>query len=140
VAKHAVTNRYLAINGTAISDHCSAIEISDTADDVEVTSFSGSGYKEFVPAMKDAEITASIFADFAAASVNAMLQPLYQSGGTFSVEVRDDQSAVSATNPKATMTARLYQYAPISGAVGDAVSFDVTFRNAGTAGLVWGTT
>jgi hypothetical protein len=37
------------------------------------------------------------------------------------------------------MTARLFSYSPIAGAVGDASTTSLTFRNAGTAGLVRGT-
>ena len=132
-------NAYLAINGTAISDHCSSLTLEDSAEEIDFTAFSSSGYREFGQGLKDATVTATLFADFAASSVHAMLQPLYQSGGTFSVEVRPDAGAVSATNPKATMTARIYSYSGIAGAVGEAATFDAAFRNAGTAGLVWAT-
>jgi hypothetical protein len=37
------------------------------------------------------------------------------------------------------MTAKLYSYSGIAGGIGDASTFDASFRNAGTAGLVWGT-
>jgi hypothetical protein len=139
MSKYVMRDAYIAINGTAFSDHASSIELEDTADEVEFTSFSSSSYREFGQGLKDATITATFFADFASASIHAALQPLYASGGTFSVEIRPTSSAVSATNPKATMTARLYSYSGIAGAVGDAATFDASFRNAGTAGLVWGT-
>jgi hypothetical protein len=35
------------------------------------------------------------------------------------------------------MVARLYAYSGIGGAVGEAATFEATFRNAGTAGVVW---
>ena len=133
-------NGYLAVNGTSLSDHCEGIEIEDAAEEIDFTSFSANGYREIGPGLKDATVTATFFQDFAAANVHAILQPLYASGGTFALEVRADNSTVSATNPKATMTARMYSYAGISGAVGDALTMDVSFRNGGTAGLVWGTT
>jgi hypothetical protein len=144
MAKHAALTRYIDINGTAFSDHCRSIEITDEADNVEVTSFSGSGYKEYVSAFKDATIQCDIFADYGAtsfggsANLHAALQALYASGGTFTVTVREDSTtAVSATNPKATMTAKLYAYSPMQGAVGDAAVYTAALRNAGTAGLVW---
>ena len=134
-----MTNAYLAINGTAISDHASSLALEDTAEEIDFTAFSSAGYREFGQGLKDATITATLFSDFAASSVHAILQPLYLSGGTFGVEVRPVNTTVSATNPKATMTARLYSYSGISGAVGEAATFEASFRNAGTAGLVWGT-
>ena len=134
-----MTNAYLAINGTAISDHASSLTLEDSAEEIDFTAFSSNGYREFGQGLKDATITATLFADFAAASTHAILQPLYASGGTFAVEVRPVNIAVSATNPKATMTARIYSYSGIAGGVGEAATFDASFRNAGTAGLVWGT-
>lgn len=140
MAKYVMKDAYLAINGTAFSDHASNLTLEDSADEIDFTAFSPNGYKEYGQGLKDATITATFFADFAAASVHAALQPLYSAGGTFSVEIRPTSAAVSSTNPKATMTARLYAYSGIAGAVGEAATFDAAFRNAGTAGLVWGTT
>jgi hypothetical protein len=37
------------------------------------------------------------------------------------------------------MTGRLFSYSPLQGAVGDANTTSVTINNAGTAGLVRGT-
>jgi hypothetical protein len=141
MGKYVHRNAYIAINGTALSDHANSLTIEDSADEIDFTAFSPNGYKEYGQGLKDATISVTFFQDFAANSVHAILQPLYSSGGTFLVEVRPDATAaVSATNPKATMTARLYSYAGFGGAVGDASTFDASFRNGGTAGLVWGTT
>lgn len=139
MAKYVHKDAYIAVNGTALSDHASSLTIEDSADEVDFTAFSTAGYREIGPGLKDATVSVTFFQDFAANSVHAILQPLYQSGGTFALEVRPTSSAVSATNPKATMTARLFSYAGFGGAVGDASTFEASFRNAGTAGLVWGT-
>lgn len=139
MAKHVATDRYIAINGTAYSDHFRSIEINDQADKIDFTGFSSAGYKQYGPGLKDAAVTGEVFSDFAASQVNAVLQTYYSNGGTFTLEVRPTSAAVSATNPKATMTASLYSYSGIAGAVGDAATFSVEFANAGTAGLVWGT-
>ena len=139
MAKFVLTDAYVAVNGTAISDHLSSVSIETSADEVEFTSFGTSGWREFGAGLKDATITAEAFQDFAASSLDAILYPLYSTGGTFGLEVRPTSSAVSSTNPKYTMTARLLTYSPIAGAVGDASTTPLSFRNAGTAGLVRGT-
>jgi hypothetical protein len=136
MAKHVLTDCYVAINGTAISDHTSSVTLEDSADEVEFTSFSSSAYREFGQGLKDANVTISVFQDYAASSIDAIFEPLYRTGGTFGLEVRPTSAAVSATNPKYTMVSRLYSYSPISGAVGDANQNDISIRNAGTAGLV----
>jgi hypothetical protein len=72
--------------------------------------------------------------------VDAVLFPLYDSGGTFTVTVKATSSTTSSTNPQYSMVSRLFNYNPIAGAVGDASTTTVTFRNAGTAGITRGTT
>lgn len=139
MAKFTLTNAYVAINGTAISDHCSSVSIDDAAEEIDFTSFSSGGYREIGAGLKDVTISFTIFQDYAAANVYSILQPLYQSGGTFGVEVRPVNTTVSATNPKATMTGRLFSFNPIGGAVGDAATSEISIRNAGTLGLVMGT-
>jgi hypothetical protein len=140
MAKTTFKDGYLAINGTVLSNYASHIDIDDSAEEIDFTGFSTNGYKEIGQGLKDATINVTWFQDFAASGVHSILQPLYSSGGTFSVEVRSASTTVTATNPKATMTGRLYSYSGIAGDVGAALTMDIAIRNAGTAGLVWGTT
>lgn len=140
MAKTTFKDGYLAINGTVLSNFASHIDIDDSAEEIDFTGFSTAGYREIGHGLKDATINVTWFQDFAAASVHAILQPLYSSGGTFSIEVRPTSTTVTATNPKATMTGRLFSYSGIAGDVGDALTLDIAVRNAGTAGLAWGTT
>jgi len=137
--KYVHKDAYIAVNGTALSDHAQSLTIEDSADEIDFTAFSSAGYREIGAGLKDATISVTFFQDFAASSVHSILQPLYQTGGTFALEVRPTSAAVSSTNPKGTMTARLFSYAGFGGAVGDASTFDAAFRCAGTAGFVWGT-
>jgi hypothetical protein len=127
------------INGTSIADHCSAATVETSYDEVDFTTFTASNFREFGQGMGDATITLSVFQDFAASNIDSIFWPLAQSGGTFSVEVRPTSAAASSTNPKYTMTGRLFTYNPIGGAVGDALTSEIPIRNAGTAGLARGT-
>jgi hypothetical protein len=52
------------------------------------------------------------------------------------VTVRPTGSAVSAQNPKYSMTGVLSTYAPISGAKGEASTTTLTFNNASQVGVV----
>jgi hypothetical protein len=134
--KHVLRNAFISINGTAISDHASSLELEDEAEEVEFTAFSPNGYREFGQGLKDATITITFFQDYASGSVHSMLRPLYESGGTFSLVIGPSASeAISSTNPRGTMISRLYSYGGLSGEVGEAATFEATFRNAGTAGL-----
>lgn len=140
MAKLVLKNAYIQVNGVDLSDHASSVTVETTADEIDLTSFGPSGYREFGQGYKDATITATFFQDYAAASVHATLQPLYDTGGTFSVHVKSENATTTATNPRISLTtARMFGYNPLAGAVGEAATMDVSFRNAGTAGVTYGT-
>jgi hypothetical protein len=139
IAKHVLRSAVITVNGTDLSDHCSSVTLEDSAEEVDFTSFGASAYREFGQGMKDATITATFFNDYASSSVDAVLSAAYAGGTPFPVTVKASSAATSATNPIFTLSAQLYNYNPIAGAVGDANTTDVTFRNAGTAGLTRGT-
>lgn len=132
MAKVVLKDASITVNGTDLSTRCDSVTIEDSAEEVDVTSFQGNGYREFMQGLKDATITASFFQDFASGSVHSVLNAVYQSGATFSVVVKGDDAAVSATNPSFTATCRLYSYSPIAGGVGEASKIEATFRNAGS--------
>jgi hypothetical protein len=138
MAKLVLKDAVVTIDGTDLSDHISSATIEDSADEVEFTSF-GADYREFGQGLKDATISLEAFQDFDASEVDATLYPLYASGGTFNVTVKATSAATSGSNPIYTLTSRLYSYSPIQGAVGDASTTTLSFRNAGTAGLTRGT-
>jgi hypothetical protein len=138
MAKFVLRDAVVTVAGSNLSDHFSSVEIDQPAEEVEFTSF-GAGYREFGQGLKDASINVEAFCDFAAGNVDAVLFPLFDSGGTFAVTVKATSAATSSTNPIYTMTSRLFNYSPIAGAVGDASTTSLTFRNAGTAGITRGT-
>ena len=134
MAKEVLTQASVLVNSVDLSDHASSVSLEDTADEVDVTGFSVNDYREHIPGMKDANVTVSFYNDHAAGSVADTLQPLYTSGGTFPLRIKPDISGTVAY----TMTARIYTNPLLSGGVGDANTIDVTFRNAGTAGITRG--
>jgi hypothetical protein len=141
MAKFVLRDGYIQVNGVNLSDHCSEITVESSADEVDLTAFGSAAYREFGQGFKDATISATFFQDYAAASVHQTLQPLYDAGGTFALYVKATTSATSSTNPRMELgTARMFGYNPLAGAVGDASTMQVEFRNAGTAGLTYGTT
>lgn len=134
MAKFVLKNAFITVDGVNLSDHISSVTIETTFDEQDGTAF-GSTYKEILQGLGDATITISVFQDFAAASVDATLWPLSQSGATFPVAVRATSAAVSATNPQYNMTGVLLNYSPIAGEVGQMSKTDVTIRNGAPAGL-----
>ena len=124
----------ITVNGVDLSDHCLNITVEDSADEVEVTGFK-TVYREFLPGLKDATITATFLQDYASGSVDATLAAFYAQTTAGTVKVKPDTSGTVVY----TLPCLMYGYSPVSGGVGDANSMDVTFRNSGTVGLTRGT-
>lgn len=136
MAKLILRDCYIAIDGTDLSNRASAVTIETPSDEVDVSSFGG-GFHEIERGLRDATITITFFQDHAAASVDAVLGPLNESGDVFLVQVRPVKaSPASATNPERRMYGRLFNYSAIAGSVGEASTTDVTIRNASEEG-VW---
>jgi hypothetical protein len=118
MAKVILKDCYIVVNGTNFSDHISSVTVNLSKDDVETTSFSGGG-RERMQGLKDDSFEITFQQDFEAASVDAVLYPLYDLGTEFEIEVRPTSAAASATNPKYTGDCILMEYSPLDGKVGD---------------------
>jgi hypothetical protein len=142
VGKFVVKDSEIVVNGTDISDHVQSVTVETTTDEVDVTGMTAASYREFADGFKDATVTCTFLQDYAAGEVNDTLWPLYNAGSVFALTIRPQ--AAGGGQPGGTVVwsllqARLYNYSPVGGGVGDASTFDATFRNAGTAGLTVGT-
>ena len=131
MAKIVLKDAVITIDGTDLSDHVSSVTLEDSANEVDFTGF-GSDYTEVGQGLKTASVQLEVFQDFGASSVDSVLYPLYESGGTFAVTVKAESGTTSATNPEYSMDGRLFSYSPIAGAVGDASTTSVTINNGGT--------
>ena len=127
MAKLVLRDCYVVVNGTNFSDHVSSCEINMSKDEVETTNFSGSG-RERVHGLQDNSFTVTFQQDFAAASVDDVLFPLWNNENEFEVEIRPRSLAVSANNPKYTGSCILLEYQPLAGDVGDLSETEVTFN------------
>lgn len=126
MAKLILKNCLVTVNGVDLSDHASSVEIEAEKDDVETTSFDGSG-KEVKAGLQDTTITVTFQQDFAAGEVDATLWPLWDNETEFEVKVRPTNSAISSTNPEYVATCVLLEYAPLDGDVGDLSETEVEF-------------
>lgn len=135
MSKLVLTNAQVLVNSVDISNHVSSVEIAGVRTEVDVTSM-GDTNSEIVLGLGDVTLTVTVFNDYAAASIDSQMFPLWQTNTPFVVEVRPVAGARSTTNPGYTCTCLLPQYKPISGSIGAAVTTDLVFRNASQTGLV----
>jgi len=134
MAKSAWRNCMIVVNGQDISNFVREVSIEGSFDEVDLTGFQAA-FKETDKGIPDATITMTVYQDFSAAAIDQLLWPIFQATTPVTVAVRPTNGAKSTTNPEYSMSAKLYNYNPISGAVGDAAETPVTWRNASQAGI-----
>jgi hypothetical protein len=129
MAKFAATDYFVSINGTDFSQSLNSVELSQEADDLETTAF-GSSWRTRIGGLKQASLTLNFMQDFAAGSVDAILNPLLGQIGT--VVLKPTSGTVTSTNPTYTMTALVTQYSPFASSVGDIATLSVTWPVSGS--------
>jgi hypothetical protein len=126
MAKTILTNCKIVVNAVDFTDHASSVEINVSKDDIDTTSFDGSG-RERKAGLQDNSIVVNFQQDFAAGEVDATLYPLWSDETEFTVAVRPRDAAIAADNPEYSGTCILLEYAPLNGSVGELSETSVTF-------------
>lgn len=128
MSKLVLSEAYVSLGGTDLSDHLRSITLETSADVVDASCMTDT-WKERLAGLKDWKLTLEFAQDFAAASVDATLFPLV--GTAAAVVLRPTQAAKSATNPEFTGNAFLENYNPLDGKVADLAATKVVLSGAG---------
>ncbi len=140
MAKFLITDVKVVVNNVNLSDHADSVDTPAESEQIEVSSFSPSRTREFLPGLADQTIEIEFLQDFAAGKVHATLYPLYSGGSSFPLFVQPDSDAgTSATNPIFGGTAVLFSYNGLSGGLNDPSKMTATFKPAANATFAWGT-
>ena len=115
----------LTVNSVDLSAYVSSITLNRAFDELEVTAMGDAGHK-YVAGLEASSITIDFFNDWATGKVGQTLDTLV--GTTTTVTVQPTVGAVSATNPKYTMTVLVNNITPVNGAVGDLATQSVTWN------------
>lgn len=126
MAKQILRDCVIVVNGVDFSDHTSSVEITAEKDDIDTTSFDGSG-RERKAGLQDNSFVINFQQDFAASEVDATLWPLWNNETEFTVAIKPTTAAISATNPEYSGTCILLEYSPLNGDVGELSETSVTF-------------
>lgn len=129
MAKLVLTNAVVKINGTDYSTNVNQVEIAVTADEVDTTSFSATGWRTVTGGLKSGSVTLSFHNDYAAGALDSTLWPLLNTAAT--VVVLPNGTAVSSSNPSYTFEALVNNLTPVSGAVGDLAVQNLTWPISG---------
>jgi hypothetical protein len=127
--KFAATDYKITVGGVNLSTSLNSVELALESDDLETTAFGGT-FRERIGGLKTGSVTLQFMQDFAAASVDATLFPLYNTLAT--VVIVPTSGTVNSTNPSYTATCLVNSYSPFASSVGDIATFSVTWPTSGT--------
>ncbi len=128
----------LSYNGVDLTDHVQSVTINQAFDDIDVTAM-GAVSKQHLPGLRDDSVDVTFFNDYATSKVDATLFPFLGSTTGATLVVQTSGTTVSATQPKYTMIANLFNYTPVDGTVGTASMNKVTFKPAPGSSITRGT-
>ena len=129
-----LTNAYISVGGTVLSDHANSVTLNYESDSIEITAFGDTGHK-FTGGLQNNSCEIAFMQDFASSNVEDTLYPLV--GTTTTVIVKPNGSTTSATNPIYTLSSTfLAAHSPVAGAVGELAMTSVTFTGGTLAKAV----
>lgn len=129
MAKLVLTNAVVKINSVDYSANINQIELALTADEVDTTSFSSTGFRTVTGGLKSGSVTLSFHNDYAASGVDSVLWNAFNTIAT--VVVLPNGTAASASNPSYSFTALVTNVNPVSGSVGDLAVQNLTWPISG---------
>jgi hypothetical protein len=120
---------YLSINANVLHEFTKKAEIAVEVEEKDVTNYASLGWKEVLGGLKSGELGIEFLQDFADTELDSIMWPLL--GTVVPFEVRADQGAVSASNPKYTGNLLIKSWNPITGSLGDEATVSVTYPTSG---------
>lgn len=138
--KYLLTNAKVTVGATDLSAFAFSLDTPDTREEVDVSGFSETATREYLPGLREQSIVVGFLQGFGSGEPHQVLQALYESGTTFALFVQPDKTAaVGPTNPKFGGTASLYEYNGLSGELNARGEIQATFRPATNTGFAWAT-
>jgi hypothetical protein len=128
------------IGGVDLSIFAHQLDTPDSRAQVDVSGFNPNGTAEFLPGQRTQSIVVSFMQGFGSNEPHRVLDPLYESGTTFPIQiVPDTNQPISPSNPSLGGTASLYDYDGLNGALNARAEITATFLPATGTGFAWGT-
>lgn len=125
----------VSVDGTDLTQSARAVTVDLSADELNVTTFGGSGWSEFEPGLKAGTVEVEFYQGFNAGGVHDTLWPLAESNESFPLVIGPKGPAAATDNPLFTADVKLFAYRFLQGEVGAASPNPVTFRLVGAPTL-----
>ena len=124
MAQIVLINAQVILNSVDLSNRVDQVTIEYTVAEVDTTTF-GNTAKRRVGGLQDNKITLEFQQDFAAAEVDATINPLI--GTLTSFNIKPINSATTTINPAYTGNVLITDYKPLDAKVGDLSKLAVTW-------------
>lgn len=128
VEKKILRNVGVEVDGTTLTTRARSVDVDLSADELDVTAFGGSGYREFEPGLKAGTIAVEFYQGFDSGGVHQTLWPHAEANDEFEIRIGPEGLTPADTNPIFVANVKLFAYKFLQGEVGQASTNPVTFR------------
>ncbi len=129
MAQSIISNAFVSLGGSDISNHVTGVTINYKKELLDDTAM-GDSSRSRIAGLEDWSIDLDIQQDYADNNIDEILFGLV--GTTFTVIVKQANTTISAANPAWTGTGIFEGYTPIQGKVGDLAVTTITVMSAGS--------
>lgn len=129
MAKKVLLDVQLTIAGSDLTNYTAKLELNDTFEDKETTTYGSGGAKERLGGLEDGEVAITFKNDYTAAALDSIMWALRRQVVAYSA--RSGVAAVGPNNPQYSGSLLVNSWTPISGAVGDVAEVTVKFPTSG---------
>lgn len=126
MAKHYIKNPFVSADGHDISTYVKSVEVDRKKDELDTTA-SGDGGHTQIPGLSKDSFTLNLYQDKDFSVLDRILSDIYEAETAVVVEVCEQGSVVSESNPSFTGNAKLFEHKPIGGDVGAVSMVPVVF-------------
>ncbi len=128
--KRVLTDAFISVGGTDISNMCNQVTLDYSADTPEKTGFGDDTHEMAAGGLKNWSLSLTANTDFDGAELDSVLFPLI--GVEAAIIVRPTSAPVGVANPQFSGQAILASYTPVAGNIGDMANTPINFVAAGT--------
>lgn len=131
MAKIVIKAAYVDLGGTQYDAQVKSAELSFDAPEVDVSNMDSGGWAEILQGIRSGKLSIEFVKDADLSGLDSAVWTAATGAGTLTFEIRLQDAAVGATNPKYTGTVVVTQWSPVGGKVGDAFGGSVTWPVTG---------
>lgn len=133
MARLVLTDAYVVLASTDISQYVTSVTLSSTLDVVETTGMSSTS-RTRVAGLRDNQVVLEFNQDFASGALETLIYPsdaTTKIGTAVAMTIKPTSAATSATNPSYSFSALITEWQSVSGSVGELATVSVTWPISG---------